>query len=46
MKKTAWFMMRRLREAMSDIKPGSMGTLGAAVQADETYHRSGTRNGR
>jgi transposase-like protein len=36
--KTAWFMMHRLREAMTDTKPGPMGTLGGAVQADETYH--------
>src|ERR1700738_4362453 len=31
--KTAWFMMHRLREAMTDAKPGPMGTLGGAVQA-------------
>ena len=36
--KTAWFMMHRLREAMTDAKPGPMGTLNGAVQADETYH--------
>ena len=36
--KTAWFMMHRLREAMTDAKPGPMGTLGGAVQSDETYH--------
>jgi transposase-like protein len=36
--KTAWFMMHRLREAMAVLNPGSMGSLGGAVQADETYH--------
>jgi transposase-like protein len=36
--KTAWFMMHRLREAMIIANPGPMGTLGGAVQADETYH--------
>lgn len=36
--KTAWFMMHRLREAMIVSNPGPMGTLGGAVQADETYH--------
>jgi transposase-like protein len=36
--KTAWFMMHRLREAMAVLNPGPMGTLGGAVQADETYH--------
>jgi transposase-like protein len=41
--KTAWFMMHRLREAMTDIKPGPMGTLGGAVQADETYHLNSSK---
>jgi transposase-like protein len=36
--KTAWFMMHRLREAMIVAKPEPMGSLGGAVQADETYH--------
>src|ERR1700730_15920100 len=36
--KTAWFMMHRLREAMIVSNTGPMGTLGGAVQADETYH--------
>jgi transposase-like protein len=36
--KTAWFMMHRLREAMTDLHPGPMGTTGGNVQADETYH--------
>jgi transposase-like protein len=35
--KTAWFMMHRLREAMIVAEPGPMGTLGGAVQSDETY---------
>src|SRR6266481_5412391 len=38
--KTAWFMMHRLHEAMTDIKPGPMGTLNGAVQADETHFRN------
>jgi transposase-like protein len=41
--KTAWFMMHRLREAMTDLKPGPMGTLGGAVQADETYHLNSSK---
>jgi transposase-like protein len=36
--KTAWFMMHRLREAMTNLHPGPMGTTGGGVQADETYH--------
>ena len=36
--KTAWFMMHRLREAMIDTKPAPMGSLGGAVQSDETYY--------
>lgn len=35
--KTAWFMMHRLREAMTDLAPAPMGGSGSAVQADETY---------
>jgi len=35
--KTAWFMARRIREAMLDPKPGPMGGFGVPVQADETY---------
>jgi transposase-like protein len=34
--KTAWFMMHRLREAMTDAELGPMGTLSGAVQVDET----------
>src|SRR5579884_2252510 len=36
--KTAWFMMHRLREAMTDLAPTPMGNNGGAVQADETYY--------
>jgi transposase-like protein len=36
--KTAWFMMHRLREAMTDLAPGPMGGEGQTVQADETYY--------
>lgn len=36
--KTAWFMMHRLREAMSGMAGGPMGGEGQSVQADETYY--------
>lgn len=36
--KTAWFMMHRLREAMTDLKPSGMGGTGHQVQADETCY--------
>jgi hypothetical protein len=36
--KTAWFMMHRLREAMTDLAPTPMGGEGQSVQADETYY--------
>ena len=36
--KTAWFMMHRLREAMTDLAPAPMGGAGGQIQADETYH--------
>lgn len=36
--KTAWFMMHRLREAMTDPAPKPMGGSGGQVQADETYY--------
>lgn len=36
--KTAWFMMHRLREAMTDLAPTPMGGEGKTVQADETYY--------
>lgn len=35
--KTAWFMMHRLREAMTDLAPTPMGGSGKTIQADETY---------
>ncbi len=35
--KTAWFMAHRIREAMIDKNPGSMGGPGSTVEADETY---------
>src|SRR6185312_11277028 len=36
--KTAWFMMHRLREAMTDLVPTPMGGEGQTIQADETYY--------
>lgn len=36
--KTAWFMMHRLREAMTDLNPAPMGGEGSSIQADETYY--------
>lgn len=35
--KTAWFMAHRIREAMRNPTPGTMGGQGKSVQADETY---------
>jgi transposase-like protein len=35
--KTAWFMMHRLREAMTDLGVEPMGGEGGEVQIDETY---------
>jgi transposase-like protein len=35
--KTAWFMMHRLREAMTDLGSEPMGGEGGEVQMDETY---------
>jgi len=35
--KSAWFMMHRLREAMSGHGPGLLGSGGGTVEADETY---------
>lgn len=35
--KSAWFMAHRIREAMNDETPDSMGGNGKNVQADETY---------
>lgn len=43
--KSAWFMMHRLREAMTpNGKPGPMGGEGRVIEADETY--LGKRDGR
>ena len=36
--KTAWFMMHRLREAMTDLASAPMGGEGGQVQTDETYY--------
>jgi transposase-like protein len=35
--KTAWFMARRLREAMRDMPKGQLGGPGKIVEADETF---------
>jgi hypothetical protein len=35
--KSAWFMMHRLREAMTPTAPGPLGGAGKIVEADETY---------
>lgn len=35
--KTAWFMMHRLREAMTDLAPTPLGGPAGQVQSDETY---------
>ena len=42
--KSAWFMMHRLREAMTPSKPGPMGGEGKVIEADETY--MGKRDGK
>ena len=36
--KTAWFMCHRIREAMRDEHPVSLGGEGKIVEADEAYH--------
>lgn len=41
--KTAWFMMHRLREAMTGMNGGPMGGEGKSVQADETYYGNSKR---
>ena len=41
--KTAWFMMHRLREAMSGMSGGAMGGSGHSVQADETYYGNSSK---
>jgi transposase-like protein len=35
--KSAWFMMHRLREAVTPDSPGPLGGRGQVVEADETY---------
>jgi transposase-like protein len=42
--KSAWFMMHRLREAMTSAQPGPMGGEGRVIEADETY--LGKRDGK
>jgi hypothetical protein len=42
--KSAWFMMHRLREAMTPSKPEPMGGEGKVIEADETY--MGKRDGK
>ncbi len=44
--KTAWFMVHRLREAMSELAPAPMGGEGGQVQADETYYGNTSKRGR
>ena len=39
--KTAWFMMHRLREAMTSDRSGPLGGGGKTVEADETYCGNG-----
>ena len=41
--KTAWFMMHRLREALTDLAPAPMGNNGGPVQVDETYHLNSSK---
>ena len=41
--KTAWFMMHRLREAMTELNPTPMGGEGKSVQADETYYGNSSK---
>ncbi|MEA2871847.1 MAG: hypothetical protein QOH67_1823 [Hyphomicrobiales bacterium] len=41
--KTAWFMMHRLREAMTELNPSPMGGEGQSVQADETYYGNSSK---
>lgn len=41
--KTAWFMMHRLREAMTGMNAGPMGGEGRSVQADETYYGNSSK---
>ena len=41
--KTAWFMMHRLREAMTGMDSGPLGGGGQSVQADETYYGNSSK---
>lgn len=41
--KTAWFMMHRLREAMDELNPPTMGGEGKSIQADETYYGNSSK---
>jgi transposase-like protein len=41
--KTAWFMMHRLREAMTGMNAGPMGGEGKSIQADETYYGNSSK---
>ena len=36
--KSAWFMCHRIREAMTDKNPTSLGGEGKIIEADEAYH--------
>jgi transposase-like protein len=36
-KKTAWFVMHRIRESLRDTPKGTLGGRGKAVEADESY---------
>jgi transposase-like protein len=44
--KTAWFMMHRLRGAMTDTASAPMGGPGGQVQADETYYGNTSKRAR
>ena len=35
---SAWFLAHRIREAMKDLKPETLGGDGKVIEADETYH--------
>jgi transposase-like protein len=41
--KTAWFLMHRLREAMTTLNPTPMGGEGKVIQADETYYGNSSK---
>ena len=44
--KTAWFMMHRLREAMSELKRAPMGGKGSVVQVGETFFFNAFKRGK